>query len=92
MPLATLRDVHLRYRGPALLEGVDCHIETGQRIGLLGRNGAGKTSLMRILAGTVVPDQGEVIFAPQATVALLQQDVPLLPLKNHFIKRGHEGP
>ena len=76
MPLATLRDVHLRYRGPALLDGVDCHIETGQRIGLLGRNGAGKTSLMRILAGTVVPDQGEVIFAPQATVALLQQDVP----------------
>ena len=76
MPLVTFRDVHLRFRGPALLDGVSCHIESGQRIGLLGRNGAGKTSLMRILSGAVRPDQGEVTIAPRATVALLQQDVP----------------
>jgi ATP-binding cassette subfamily F protein uup len=76
MPLATLRDVHLRFRGPSLLEGIDCHIEAGQRIGLLGRNGAGKTSLMRLLAGALTPDRGELTLAPHARVALLQQDVP----------------
>ncbi len=76
MPLVTLRDLSLRFRGPPLLDGVTCHVEAGQRIGLLGRNGAGKTSLMRLLAGTIEPDAGEVAFAPGATVALLQQDVP----------------
>lgn len=76
MPLASLRDVTLRYRGPTLLDGISCTIDAGQRIGLLGRNGAGKTSLMRILTGAVQPDHGEVAFAPATTVALLQQDVP----------------
>ena len=76
MPLITLRDVRVRFRGPPLLDNVSCHIEAGQRIGLLGRNGAGKTTLMRVIAGHVVPDAGEVSRAPGATVALLPQDVP----------------
>ena len=76
MPLVTIRDLHLQFRGPPLLDGVSCHIESGQRIGLLGRNGAGKTSLLRMLGGMTRPDAGEVAFAPGATVALLQQDVP----------------
>jgi len=76
MPLVTLRNLSLRFRGPPLLDDVTCHVEAGQRIGLLGRNGAGKTSLMRLLAGSVEPDAGEVAWAPGATVALLQQDVP----------------
>lgn len=76
MPLVTLRNLSLRFRGPPLLDDVTSHIEAGQRIGLLGRNGAGKTSLMRLLAGVIQPDAGAVDFAPGATVALLQQDVP----------------
>ncbi len=76
MPLVTIRNLSLRFRGPPLLDDVTCHIEAGQRIGLLGRNGAGKTSLMRVLAGVIQPDAGTVAFAPGATVALLQQDVP----------------
>jgi ATP-binding cassette subfamily F protein uup len=76
MSLVTLRNLSLRFRGPPLLDDVTCHVEAGQRIGLLGRNGAGKTSLMRLLAGAIQPDAGEVAFAPGVTVALLQQDVP----------------
>ena len=76
MPLVTIRNLSLRFRGPPLLDDVTCHVEAGQRIGLLGRNGAGKTSLMRVLAGAVRPDAGEVAVAPGATIALLQQDVP----------------
>jgi ATP-binding cassette subfamily F protein uup len=76
MPLVTLRDLSLRFRGPPLLDGVTCHVEAGQRIGLLGRNGAGKTSLLRLLAGTIEPDGGAVVYAPGTRVALLQQDVP----------------
>ena len=76
MPLVTIRNLSLRFRGPPLLDDVTCHVEAGQRIGLLGRNGAGKTSLMRLLAGVIQADAGSVDFAPGATVALLQQDVP----------------
>ena len=76
MTLITLRDVHVRFRGPPLLDGVSCHIEPGERIGLLGRNGAGKTTLMRVLAGLLETDAGEVCRAPRSTVALLRQDVP----------------
>jgi ATP-binding cassette subfamily F protein uup len=76
MSIVTLRDVHLGFRGPPLLDGVECHVEAGQRIGLLGRNGAGKTSFMRLLCGDLAPDSGEVIFAPGTVVSYLQQDVP----------------
>jgi ATP-binding cassette subfamily F protein uup len=76
MPLITLRDLSVRFRGPPLLDGVSCHVEAGERIGLLGRNGAGKTTLMRVIAGLVAPDAGAVSRAPQTTAALLPQDVP----------------
>ena len=76
MPLITLRDVRVRFRGPPLLDGVSCHVEAGQRIGLLGRNGAGKTTLMRLVAGDLTPDGGEVLLAPGTRVAMLRQDVP----------------
>ncbi len=76
MPLVTIADLTIRFRGPALLDGVNCLIDNGQRIGLLGRNGAGKTTFLRLIAGTLTPDHGAVIFAPGAKVALLQQDVP----------------
>jgi ATP-binding cassette subfamily F protein uup len=76
MPLVTIRNLSLRFHGPPLLDDVTCHVEAGQRVGLLGRNGAGKTSLLRLLARAVQPDAGHVEFAPGTTVALLQQDVP----------------
>ena len=76
MPLVALRDIHLGFRGPPLLDGVDCHIEEGQRIGLLGRNGAGKTSLMRLVAGVLKPDGGSIVLAPGCLIAYLPQDVP----------------
>jgi len=76
MSLITVRDLRIGFRGPLLLDGVSCQIEPRQRIGLLGRNGAGKTTFLRILSGQVEPDGGEVEFAPGATVSLLPQDVP----------------
>ncbi len=76
MPLITLRDVTIGFRGPPLLDGVSCQIEAGQRIGLLGRNGSGKTTLMRLLRGEVEPDAGDIILSPGTRVAFLPQDVP----------------
>jgi len=76
MPLASINELSIGFRGPSLLDEVSCQIEPGQRIGLLGRNGAGKTTFMRIIAGQLEPDHGEVVLAPTARTALLPQDVP----------------
>lgn len=76
MSLITVRELRIGFRGPLLLDGVSCQIESGQRIGLLGRNGAVKTMFLRILSGQVDPDGGQVGFAPGATVSLLPQEVP----------------
>ena len=72
----TITDLGIRFSGAPLLDGVDCQIESGQRIGLLGRNGAGKTTLLRILSGEVEPDHGNVVYAPGARAARLPQEVP----------------
>jgi ATP-binding cassette subfamily F protein uup len=76
MSLITVSELRIGFRGPLLLDGVSCQIDAGQRIGLLGRNGAGKTTFLRILSGAVEPDGGKVLFAPGVKVSLLPQDVP----------------
>jgi len=59
-----------------LLENVSLDIQKGQRICFLGRNGAGKSTFMKIIAGEIAPDSGEIITAPGVRVAYLPQDVP----------------
>src|SRR5688572_22448158 len=71
-----LNDLSIGFSQPPLLDSVTCQIETGQRIGLLGRNGSGKTTLMRVLNGDVAPDHGEYVVASRAKISLLPQDVP----------------
>jgi ATP-binding cassette subfamily F protein uup len=77
MPLIRVNNVSIGFRGPPLLDEVTCQIEPGQRIGLLGRNGSGKTTFMRMLLGEVAPDHGVCEVAPGTKVALLQQEVLL---------------
>ena len=76
MALVTFRDLSMGFRGPLLLDRVSCQIEPGQKIGLLGRNGSGKTTFLRLLNGEAEPDKGEMTLSPGARVASLPQDVP----------------
>jgi ATP-binding cassette subfamily F protein uup len=76
MALLALRDVSLGFRGPAVLDTVNLTVEPGERICVLGRNGTGKTSLMRLVMGQLEPDRGEIIRQQGLTCALLPQEVP----------------
>ena len=77
MALLSLKDVHLGFGGPLLLDGIDLYIENGERIGLLGRNGMGKTTLLKLLADEILPESGQVSRQQNLSVAHLPQEVPL---------------
>ncbi len=76
MALITLSGVALAYGGPSLLQSVDLRIDKGERVCLMGRNGTGKSSLMRLLHDAERPDAGEILRAPGLRTALLPQQVP----------------
>lgn len=76
MSLLSLLDVSLSYGGPALIDSVNLQIDEGERVCLLGRNGSGKSSLLRILNGDLKPDFGDIFRQPGLFVARLQQEVP----------------
>ena len=76
MPLIALSDVTLGFRGPAVLDQANLTIEPGERVCLLGRNGTGKTTLLRLLQGILEPDRGEVIRQQGLSTAILPQQVP----------------
>ncbi len=76
MSLITLRNIQLGFGGPPLLERENLTIEPGERICLLGRNGAGKSSLMKLLTGELQPDDGELVLRQGVRIASLTQEVP----------------
>jgi ABC transport system ATP-binding/permease protein len=77
MPQITIQELTIGYRGPSLLSEVSCRIEPGEKIGLLGRNGCGKTTLMRLISGQEQPQSGTIEMSEGTRVAVLPQDVPL---------------
>ena len=75
MTLIGLRSVEKFYGGRAVLRGLDLKVNAGARIGLVGTNGAGKSTVLRILAGTEEVDGGEVVRRRGLEVASLPQYV-----------------
>jgi len=76
MALLHLRNIHLENGDSRLFNGVDLIIEPGERLCLVGRNGTGKSTLMKLLCREVQADDGEMIHSPDLKIARLQQDVP----------------
>ncbi|MEI6808146.1 MAG: ATP-binding cassette domain-containing protein [bacterium] len=76
MALLSLTNASLSYGGHPLLDKVELHIEQGDRICLLGVNGTGKSSLLKILAGELRPDEGDVARSARLRVTSLPQQVP----------------
>ena len=74
VPLLQLSEVSLAYGHVPLLDHADLVVESGERIGLIGRNGTGKSSLLKVIAGTVRPDDGKVWVSPDAHLASVPQE------------------
>ncbi len=76
MALLSLRDIRVAFGGPPLLEGASLQVEQGDRICLLGRNGTGKSTLLKVVNGEIAPDEGEIVRQQGVTVALVPQEIP----------------
>ncbi len=75
--LITLTDIQLAYGHHPLLDHADFAIQAGERIGLIGRNGAGKSSLLRLVDGRTVPDDGDIARTSGLRVATVEQEPEL---------------
>jgi ABC transport system ATP-binding/permease protein len=85
MALITLLDAQLAFGHVALLDHADFSLETNQRIGLIGRNGTGKSSLLKILAGLEKPDDGTLQLQQNLRIAYVPQEPSLDPHATVFI-------
>ncbi|MBR8653325.1 ATP-binding cassette domain-containing protein [Achromobacter sp. Marseille-Q0513] len=75
--LITLTDIQLAYGHHPLLDHADFSIQAGERIGLIGRNGAGKSSLLRLLDGRTLPDDGDIARSSGLRVTTVEQEPEL---------------
>lgn len=76
MSLVSLLDIGHSFGGPLVLDHVNLQIDPGERVCLVGRNGVGKSTLMKIIAGEMKADSGSVYYPEGPAVARLTQEVP----------------
>ncbi len=74
--LLSLKDATLAFGGPPVLDGVSLSVSKGLRAALTGRNGEGKSTLMKVIAGDLEPDGGEIVRAPGLKTVYVSQEVP----------------
>ncbi|HKT79679.1 MAG TPA: ATP-binding cassette domain-containing protein [Vicinamibacterales bacterium] len=84
MPAAFLESVNIAFGHLPLLDNVDLQIDAGERLAIVGANGTGKSTLLKILARELAPDSGTVWLTPGLRVARLEQDVPLSDSRSVF--------
>ena len=77
MPLVSLDHIRMAYGHLPLLDDASLLIEAGERVCIIGRNGTGKSTLLQIIGGEIIPDGGTVWRQPNIRIARLEQDVPL---------------
>jgi len=76
MALISLNEIFLAFGGPPVFDRVSLQLEPGERVALLGRNGTGKTTLMKVMAGQIEVSGGQVILQKGVQIAHLPQEVP----------------
>ena len=94
MALISLQEVSLGFGGPLLLEQVNLQIEQGEWVGLLGRNGMGKSTLLKLVNGDLSPEEGVVSRQQNLRMAYLPQEVPqgLAGTVSDIVASGLEDP
>ncbi|MCD4779778.1 MAG: ATP-binding cassette domain-containing protein [Candidatus Omnitrophica bacterium] len=77
MALISLQNIRLAFGGPLLFDQVNLQLEPGERVALLGRNGVGKTTLMKVIVGQVSLSAGKISYQKGIKITHLAQEVPI---------------
>lgn len=84
MNILRLTRAELAYGEQAILHNASFNLDRGERVALIGRNGTGKSTLLKIINGEVLLDDGELRIAPSLNIAYLQQEVPAAAAQTLF--------
>ena len=76
MAILTLQNISLAFGDRPLLKDLDFTLDKGDRVALIGRNGEGKSSLLKVILGDVIPDDGEIVIDRGYRIASLSQEIP----------------
>ena len=76
MALINLRNINVSFGGPLVLEKINLQVDKGERLCIIGRNGEGKSTLMKVVCGEVAPGEGVVALSPGLRIAMLTQEIP----------------
>jgi ABC transport system ATP-binding/permease protein len=76
MAILSLQDLTISFGGLPLLEKADMQVEKGERVCIVGRNGEGKTTILRLIGGVIEPDSGQINISKGISIAGLDQDIP----------------
>ncbi|MEW6038160.1 MAG: ATP-binding cassette domain-containing protein [Pseudomonadota bacterium] len=90
MPLVRLSEIGIAFGIQPLLEAASFQVDPGERVGIIGRNGEGKSTLLKILAGQIAPDSGEVWHQPGLRIGFLEQ-MPAVPASATIYDAVAEG-
>src|ERR1700730_13129945 len=91
MPLVSRDRLGLAFGHLPLLDGVLLQIEPRERVSVIGRNGTGKSTLLKIISGEILADAGSVWRQPSLRIARLEQDIPVSAHRSVFdvVAEGH---
>ena len=76
MAILSLLDVSISFGGPPLLDRINLQVEKGERVCILGRNGEGKSTLLKLIGGLIRPDSGNISIQKGLSVSGLSQELP----------------
>ncbi len=77
MALISLQDISVAFGGPLIFDKLSLQLEPGERVALLGRNGVGKTTLMKVMVGQISVGSGEIVYQKGIQLTYLHQEIPI---------------
>jgi len=89
MPILAATNIHVHYGPDVILDGVTLSVEPGERIGIVGRNGGGKSTLLKAITGSLKVDGGDISIQKGKRIGYLQQDPDLKP--DETLRTAAEG-